>query len=78
MKDFTLAKQICKAHGLKGFRKMRLARGGYIAGKQCDHIESGEAVNLLYTLESAGYVVSQRDVCYELADKGLLDCVTIR
>lgn len=76
MKDFTLAKQICKAHGLKGFRKMRLARGGYIAGKQCERVANGRS--LLAALESAGYVVSQREVCYELADKGLLDSVTIR
>tara|TARA_B000000565_G_scaffold255758_1_gene237643 strand:- start:119225 stop:119473 length:249 start_codon:yes stop_codon:yes gene_type:complete len=73
--DFQKAKEICKAHGVKGFRKLALKRPLYIAGKQCIKIENAQ--KLLIDLHSAGYGIRDYQTCFELAQKGMLDCVTI-
>lgn len=77
MKDYNLAKKICKEHGVKSFRKAKLKRTIYYAGKQCERINPHIAKRLLSRLESEGFNIGNRDVAYELAEKGLLDQITV-
>lgn len=77
MQTIETAKTLCKEHGIKGFRKMALKRPIYVAGKQGAYIERTAAKNLVISLSSSGYVIPDKDTCLELADKGLLDCITI-
>lgn len=77
MKDFNLAKKICKEHGMKGFKKMRLARTVYIAGKQCQMLDKSLSINLVNKLLAAGFQIKGVETVRELAEKGLLDCLLI-
>lgn len=70
------AKQIAKQFGVKGFRKMKLARIRYTVGRQCEMIKNGVA--FIEAMEAAGYEVTQRETCIQLAQKGLLDSITIK
>ena len=78
MKDFNLAKKICKEHGVKGFRKLKLKRTLYVAGKQTIQINQHIAFRLLDSLKAAGFKVDQEALMYSLAGKGFLDTVTVR
>lgn len=75
--NVTLAKKICKKHGLKGFRKIRLKRECYIAGKQTNRINTSTALSLLDDLTNSGFLIRDLPVLKELAENGLLDSVTI-
>ena len=77
MKNFDLAKKICKEHGVKGFRKLKLKRVRYIAGKQCAFLNKHIAERLINRLIEEGFEVDDMITSYELADKGLLDCITL-
>lgn len=72
------AKQIFKDHGVKGFRKLKLKRVTYTAGKQCLTLNSHVAKRLLDRLIEEGYTIDDLQTCYELAAKGLLDTITIK
>ena len=78
MSKVELAKKICKEHGVKGFRKLNLKRLTYVAGKQCNHINKNIAKRLLDTLIENGIPVDDKATCYQLAEKGLLDTITLR
>ena len=78
MKNFDLAKKICKEHGIKGFRKLKLKRVTYTAGKQTVHINQHVAIRLINRLEAEGFIVDQRQTMIELAKKGLSDTFSIR
>lgn len=69
------AKKIAKANGVKGFRKVRVKGAGYLIGRQCERVANPH--QLLDQLLAAGYRVAQLGTCRELADKGLLDTVSI-
>jgi predicted transcriptional regulator len=77
MKNFELAKKICKEHGVKGFRKLKLKRTMFTAGKQCQSINAHIAKRLIDRLLAEGFEIRDAGTCYELADKGLLDTVTV-
>ncbi len=77
MRDCGKAKQICKDHDVKGFRKLRLKRTVYTIGRQGSFIESSMAWSLLEELVKAGYQVADLSTCRELAVKGLLDTISI-
>lgn len=78
MKDFDIAKKIFKEHGVKGFRKLKLKRPAYIGGKQCSKLNSHIAKNLLDRLVACGFHIDDLNTCYSLAEKGLLDTVTVK
>ena len=65
------AKAICKEAGIVGFKKMRLKRPTYYAGRQGQRIEPDTAMEVIEKLEAVGIRVSDTD--RELATKGLLD-----
>jgi hypothetical protein len=71
MKDYTQAKKICKEHGVKGFKKMNLKRTVYVAGKQCQRINSSIATRLIERLVEEGFEIAGLSTCKELAEKGL-------
>lgn len=71
-------KKIAKEHGVKGCRKLKLKREMYTIGKQCSFINKHIAIRLIESLESKGYTVTDRKTCMELAEKGLLDTLTIQ
>lgn len=73
----NLAKKLCKEHGIKGFRKLKLKREMYIAGKQCETMTRFIANNLLDSLIAKGFDIADISTCRQLADKGLLDTITI-
>ena len=75
--DSVLAKKICKEHGVKGFRKLKLKRELYVAGKQCQFMTKFIANNLLNSLVKKGFEIRDFETCKQLAEKGLLDTVTI-
>lgn len=77
MKNFELAKKICKEHGVKGFRKLKLKRTMFTAGKQCQSINAHIAKRLIDRLLAEGFEIRDAGTCYELAGKGLLDTVTV-
>jgi hypothetical protein len=77
MKNFELAKKICKEHGVKGFRKLKLKRPMYISGKQCQSINAHIAKRLIDRLLSEGFEIRDANTCYQLAEKGLLDTITV-
>lgn len=77
MKNFELAKKICKEHGVKGFRKLKLKRPMYVSGKQCQSINPHVAKRLIDKLLSEGFEIRDAGTCYQLAEKGLLDTVTV-
>ena len=75
MKD--LAKKVCKEHGVKGFRKLKLKRPTYAAGKQGQYLNPHVSKNLLDSLTRKGVQVSDLNLMHQLAEKGLMDTVTI-
>lgn len=77
MRNFELAKKICKEHGLKGFRKLKLKRVMYTAGKQTVTLSRATSTSLIYKLEAAGYSVDQRQTMLDLSRKGLADTFSI-
>lgn len=77
MKNYDLAKKICREHGVKGFRKMKLKRPVYVAGKQCSNLNGHIAKRLISRLTEEGFEVAQYTTCIELAEKGLLDTISI-
>ena len=77
MKNFEVAKKICKEHGVKGFRKLKLKRVIYTAGKQTVRVKGEIAIRLINRLEASGYIVGQRQTMIELAEKGLSDTFSI-
>ena len=77
MKNYELAKKICKEHGIKGFRKMALKRPVYVAGKQCQRLNGHIALRVLSRLTAEGFEVANLGTCRELAEKGLLDSISI-
>ena len=72
------AKKIAKDLNVKGFRKLALKRTLYVVGKQCAFMNKETAFALIAGLEAAGWTIEQRATIIELAEKGLLDSVTIR
>lgn len=76
-KRFEKAREICKNHGIKGFRRLKLQRPIFVAGKQCTQINSHIAKRLIDRLVEEGYTVEMKDTLLELADKGLFDTVSI-
>ena len=77
MRTYNTAKEICKKHDIKGFRKLKLTRTVYVAGKQCSNLKPVDALRLLNDLKEAGYGVADFNTCRELAEKGLLDTISI-
>lgn len=71
------AKAIAKKNGIKGFRKLRLKQEMYIIGKQCQQMDKDTAFQMINKLEEIGYRIGGRDVCIQLAQKGMLDTITI-
>lgn len=77
MKNFELAKKICKDHGVKGFKKLALKKTIYVAGKQSVHLSEFIAERLISRLTEEGFDIGGLDVCKQLAAKGHLDCLSI-
>ena len=77
MKNYEQAKMICKNHGIKGFRKLKLVRPVYVAGKQCSKIDRYIAERLLNRLVQEGFDVADYGTCLQLAEKGMLDTISI-
>ena len=77
MKNFDLARKICKEHGVKGFRKLALKRPIYVAGKQTAWLNSCIAERLIARLIEEGFEIGGLEVCRQLAAKGHLDCLSI-
>ncbi len=77
MKNFELAKKVCKEHGVKGFRKLALKSTIFVAGKQCKFINSEIAKRLIERLLELGFEVADVRTSLELAEKGFLDTVSI-
>jgi len=75
--NVELAKKVCKEHGVKGFRKLKLKRVLYVAGKQGVYLNKFIANNLLDSLVNKGLIVSDLSTMRQLAEKGLFDTVTI-
>ncbi|EAM6533148.1 hypothetical protein ACE1EC_004365 [Salmonella enterica] len=71
-------KALVKALGIKGFRKLKLKRELYVAGKQCSFMDKDTATSLIKGIYSLGFEIEGLTTCLELADKGLLDTVTIK
>lgn len=78
MSNLEKAKKLAKQNGLKGFRKIRVARGGYAVGRQTERMTEGTALNVMAGFEKLGFQICQKQTCLELAAKGLLDTLTIR
>lgn len=70
-------KAILKAHGVKGFRKLKLKRVVYTIGKQTQFMDSDTAFSLMGALTAMGWKIEQADVCAQLAAKGLLDTLSV-
>ena len=77
MKDFKVAKKVCKEHGVKGFRKLALKREIFVAGKQCSYINTEIAKRLIDRLLSLGFNVADVNTSMQLAEKGFLDTLSI-
>jgi len=77
MKNFEAAKKVCKNHGVKGFRKLALKRDIFVAGKQCAFINAEIAKRLIGRLLELGYQVADVNTSLQLAEKGLLDTISI-
>lgn len=73
---YAAAKVICKTHGLKGFRKIKLVSGGYRAGTQCQVISAEAAQSLITELQAIGVCIDETSQA--LGTKGMLDMITIR
>ncbi|ENQ6860342.1 hypothetical protein ACEQMD_003208 [Salmonella enterica] len=73
-----IVKAAVKALGIKGFRKLKLKRELYVIGKQCDRLDPLTANNLIKVILGQGWEVQQLSTCLELADKGLLDTLTVK
>ena len=71
-------KLTCKNHGVKGFRKLALKRTIYIAGKQGLKLSTFIANNLIDSITKKGGFIQDVDCCRQLAEKGLLDTISIR
>ncbi|ECE0403390.1 hypothetical protein CB337_00165 [Salmonella enterica subsp. enterica serovar Agbeni] len=72
-----VVKAAVKALGIKGFRKLKLKREVYTIGKQCAFMDTQTATSLIKAIMANGWTVQQLPTCLELAEKGLLDTVTI-
>ena len=77
MTRIEVAKKMCKEHGVKGFRKLKLKRELYVIGKQGKRINSFIAIAMIADLESLGYEIQDIKTTMSLNDKGLLDTITI-
>lgn len=71
------AKKIAREHGVKGFKKLKLKRDIYHVGRQCRYIEKFIALRLLARLESIGFRIGDKETAIALANKGLLDIITL-
>lgn len=78
MSNIITAKQVVKDHGVKGFRKLKLKREVYTIGKQCSYINKHVALRLITRLEALGFSIGGKQVTLELAEKGLLDTITLQ
>ena len=78
MANIETAKKIAKDLNVKGFRKLKLQRVRYTIGKQCSFMREEVANSLIDNLIAAGWEVTDLKTCHELANKGLLDSVTIK
>ncbi|EAR3610354.1 hypothetical protein BHH47_00455 [Salmonella enterica] len=76
--NIEAVKAIAKALGVKGFRKLRLKRELYTIGKQCAFMDTQTATSLIKRVQAVGFEVEGLSTCLELAEKGLLDTVTIK
>lgn len=77
LEQFAAAKQICKGR-VNGFKKYRLKRPCYLAGRQGERLSTEAAHSLLDELEAVeGLRIIQLDTCRSLADKELLDCISL-
>ncbi|EBD5024581.1 hypothetical protein ACDX64_001564 [Salmonella enterica] len=76
--NIDAVKALVKALGIKGFRKLKLKRELYVAGKQCSFMDKDTATSLIKGIYSLGFEIEGLITCLELADKGLLDTVTIK
>lgn len=72
------AKKLAKDLNVKGFRAMRLARGGYVVGRQTKFLNPEVANKLIDGMLALGFEVMMLQVCRQLANKGLLDSISIR
>ncbi len=77
MLTIETAKKIAKEHGVKGFRKLKLKRPAFVVGKQCAFMSKFIANNLIESLTKKGFNIQDKALCIELANKGLLDTLTI-
>ena len=77
MNNIELAKKICKEHGVKGFRKLKLKRPLYTVGRQTVRINKRIALRLVDSLESNGFKIDNRDMVMSLIEQDLFDSFTI-
>ncbi|ECW0786403.1 TPA: hypothetical protein ACGWHI_003464 [Salmonella enterica] len=76
--NIEAAKAVAKALSVKGFRKLKLKRELYTIGKQCAFMDKETATNLIKGVQAVGFEVEMLPTCLELAEKGLLDTITIK
>ncbi|WP_282030070.1 hypothetical protein [Escherichia coli] len=70
-------KEVAKALGIKGFRKLRLTSETYVIGQQGQYLDENSAIVLLNKITRYGFQIEQYKTCFELYEKGLLDTLTI-
>lgn len=71
------AKRMVKFMGVKGFKKLRLKQEGYHIGRQNERLEQHIAFALISLFEELGFQISQKHICCELAERDMLDTLTI-
>lgn len=71
------AKEIAKAAGVKGFRKLRLKAVKHIIGRQGSWLSPEVAHKLLDEMLALGFQINMLDTLRALADKSNLDMITI-
>ncbi|EBF1148360.1 hypothetical protein OCD21_000854 [Salmonella enterica] len=76
--NIEAAKAVAKALEIKGFRKLKLKRELYVIGKQCAFMDTQTATSLIKRVQAVGFEIEGLATCLELAEKGLLDTVTIK
>ena len=77
MTKLKQAKKCAKEHGIKGFRKLKLKRPIHLIGKQCAYINAYIALRLIDRLKEIGFRIGDEKTTRELAEKGLLDTISI-
>lgn len=75
--QITEIRKIAKQFGVKGVRKTRAVNTGVRIGRQCSDLKPEVAKALIAALVAAGFAIDNRATVESLADKGLLDVITV-